>query len=594
MEELLKTQLLTISAVKNDANLFNIIYLFFMMSIMDILIKSAKHVYTNVEGYISNKIKNKTNQIINVSTVGTNASIIYERYYPTQNNESPSDNQQIVDAILDYTCDQDSCLKIKFRNRYIVNNTSDFDLTNDIKARLIDVKVDENTKNINFISFELYSNKLSLSKIKKWVNKIYDNYQLKLKNNMGDKKYFFSEVHQVIPKNIDGTFRMELAPKKLSFNMTQFDTSKSLNNLFGDHIETVKRRVDHFVNNPEWFYEKGIPHTLGILLHGPPGCGKTSLIKAIAKDTKRHIFNLKLTETTTQNQINNLFYKESVEVMNNNEKIMITIPLEQRIYILEDIDCLSNIVIDRREQSNQIQSVDDRINLNYLLNLIDGVLEIPGRILIMTTNYPEKLDKALIRPGRVDLNIHVGKATKKMICEFFKFFYGNNVEIPNEWDNIFTPAEISSYCNLFRDSCENCFNLIKEEYQIKMNEETFETSIEAIIKKELTEDLGVKEDLGFNQDLSVKESEETIIQKFIPEELRKDTRERDEKRFQEYITNYFNKEDIIITKSDTLFDNFLHREVTNNQIIECEIFEIKDGIEPANITSGYDENFLGN
>lgn len=72
-----------------------------------------------------------------------------------------------------------------------------------------------------------------------------------------------------------------------------------------------------FINNPLWYQNKRIPHTLGILLSGPPGTGKTSVIKAIACDTGRHIFNLTLNKMTTQSQLKNLFYSNEIKILKN-------------------------------------------------------------------------------------------------------------------------------------------------------------------------------------------------------------------------------------------------------------------------------------
>jgi len=73
------------------------------------------------------------------------------------------------------------------------------------------------------------------------------------------------------------------------------------------HLASIKERVDMFIHHKDWYIKKGIPHTLGILLHGPPGTGKTSIIKSIAKDTNRHVINIKLYKDTTQTQLRNLF-----------------------------------------------------------------------------------------------------------------------------------------------------------------------------------------------------------------------------------------------------------------------------------------------
>ena len=84
-----------------------------------------------------------------------------------------------------------------------------------------------------------------------------------------------------------------------------------------------------------------------VIATGPPGTGKTSIIKAIAKDTNRHIFNIKLYEDTTRTQIHNLFFNENVKVIKNGQTEIYTIPLSERIYVLEDIDCDNELLIDR-------------------------------------------------------------------------------------------------------------------------------------------------------------------------------------------------------------------------------------------------------
>ena len=98
--------------------------------------------------------------------------------------------------------------------------------------------------------------------------------------------------------------------------------------------------------------------------------------------------------------------------------------------------------------TNNTKNIPNNLNLSHLLNLIDGVVEMHGRILIMATKHIEKIDKALIRPGRVDLKIEfnyvTGDAIKTVIGDYIK-----NIDYNSEsWVNIdfesivISPAEL--------------------------------------------------------------------------------------------------------------------------------------------------------
>ena len=105
--------------------------------------------------------------------------------------------------------------------------------------------------------------------------------------------------------------------------------------------------------------EKGIPYTLGLLLSGNPGTGKTSTIKCLANETNRHICNVNLNNDITKRQLENLFFNEDITVLNQNtgQTETYSIPLDQRIYVLEDVDCQSDIVRDRSAQTNTNETV---------------------------------------------------------------------------------------------------------------------------------------------------------------------------------------------------------------------------------------------
>jgi len=89
--------------------------------------------------------------------------------------------------------------------------------------------------------------------------------------------------------------------------------------------------------------------------------------------------------------------------------------------------------------------------LSFLLNLLDGTLEANGRILIITTNFPERIDRALIRPGRVDMIVNFKKCNRAVLREMVEAFYEQPAEIPDDesLDYKWSPAEVNQI--LFRN-----------------------------------------------------------------------------------------------------------------------------------------------
>lgn len=403
-------------------------------------------------------------------------------------------NDDLVDSVIDFICQENETIFLKYTNDFKPSNHKEFKVTDTIKAKILSSAYSEDGK-LETFSFRIYSTVIKLDSLRKWVSDINELYQAEKENQLCNKRYFFREIATPPPKDYDGNYRLETSRRNLIFTMSEFETNKSLKNIFGPSIHEIKKRIDLF-NNVEWYKLRGLPRTLGLLLHGIPGTGKTSVIKAIAKDTNRHVISVKLSNYTTQEQLNQLFYKETLEVNDGIKNETFKIPLKQRIYVFEDIDCLSDIVLERstietkKQQEQQqpsvtqgipvlhqvksisslmgtdIDKIDNApndqngdgmgIDLNFLLNLFDGILETPGRLMIMTTNHPEKLDKALVRPGRIDLNIKFDKMTHEYIQEMFEYFYQDRCADRGEalqdmirlytfdekFDDKFTPAQL--------------------------------------------------------------------------------------------------------------------------------------------------------
>ncbi|CEP60645.1 bifunctional AAA family ATPase chaperone/translocase BCS1 LALA0_S01e15698g [Lachancea lanzarotensis] len=161
--------------------------------------------------------------------------------------------------------------------------------------------------------------------------------------------------------------------------------------------------VNEFLQNGKWYLDRGIPYRRGYLLYGPPGSGKTSFIQALAGDLDYNICIMNLSEANlTDDRLNHL--------MNN-------IP-ERSILLLEDIDAAFN----KRTQTGD-QGYQSGVTFSGLLNALDGVASSEETITFMTTNHPERLDPAIMRPGRIDYKVFVGNATPYQIGRMFMKFY---------------------------------------------------------------------------------------------------------------------------------------------------------------------------
>ena len=163
------------------------------------------------------------------------------------------------------------------------------------------------------------------------LNGIVKNYLIKMTNKLGNNIYYFSEMPLTLYRDSNGKVDQSKMPDYLHFSMKQFITNRSFKNLFGKDIDIIKKRVDFFRYNKDWYDNKGVPYTLGILVSGNPGSGKTSIIKCIANETKRHIINIHLSDSMTKTQIENLFYNEQICVTQNGKTETYTIPIDKRI-----------------------------------------------------------------------------------------------------------------------------------------------------------------------------------------------------------------------------------------------------------------------
>lgn len=338
---------------------------------------------------------------------------------------------------------------------------------------IIEKKTDQNGHS-NYeenIYFYISSNKLTLIELETWIDSRQIEFNNYLKNKCIDKQYliecFWDDKNDTI--------------------ITDYNTWESnckFENKFFDQKEEVLKKVKFFLNNKKWYEEKGIPYTLGILLYGEPGCGKTSFIKSLMNYTQRHGLDIKLQSNFDFKQLKDMIMSDKI-----NDTLII--PQNKRILIFEDIDAMSDIVKDRKlkEDNNWIKPKKDELpknkddikievlkeflgnsqekkesknNLSYLLNILDGIHESNGRIIIMTTNKPEVLDKALIRPGRIDIKINFKKASPQNIKDIIENFFGKTKNLDlKKLKNISVPhCLVSSICRISQGSDDAISNLL--------------------------------------------------------------------------------------------------------------------------------------
>jgi ATP-dependent Zn protease len=312
-------------------------------------------------------------------------------------------------------------------------------------------KKENNSTKIDIITIEIYSYVLSLTALKLYVDNITSNYLSNIKTNRTNKKfiYFLDKISHNDNETKFNCWREDI-----------FESARTFNNIFFDGKQNIIDKLDFFIKNKKWYDDKGIPYTLGIGLHGPPGTGKTSLIKAIANYTQRHIVVISPKLIKTKQQLEHFFFEDTYN--EDNEKG--TINFSNKIIVFEDIDCIGDLVLERKltkplikpneelKVTDMIKSMcelnDDTnipITLDDILNLWDGIRETPGRIIIISSNKYDKLDAALIRPGRIDISHELSNASHQTIREIFLHLFGEHIhenELKSIKEYLYSPAEI--------------------------------------------------------------------------------------------------------------------------------------------------------
>lgn len=165
--------------------------------------------------------------------------------------------------------------------------------------------------------------------------------------------------------------------------------------------ESIVQDVTTFLDGQEWYVKRGIPYRRGYLFYGIPGSGKTSLICALAGHFRMNLYILSVSSS-----------RMSDDTLSH---LLAQVPMRSMV-LLEDVDS----VFTQRAKS---KDVENKLTFSGLLNALDGAASKDGSLVFMTTNHPDRLDDALVRPGRADVHLRFDKATYDQARRIFHAFY---------------------------------------------------------------------------------------------------------------------------------------------------------------------------
>jgi hypothetical protein len=464
-QELMRTQMMIgLGSHAGQNPLYNVIAL----NLYEKIVASYPNWFPVVKSFCCRRQRNKPATAPPPTHKDIRCTILCERILQSSNSKTqqqPTTSVNRMDSVINYvtTIPVIRNLLCMTQHDYLPNEFEPIMIEPDIYFQLLDLKhTDGQLENIKF---KLFCYDHEVQYLQSFVDRCNAAYERRMKNKLGTDLYFFDMMTNSKNKK---TVQNPLPTTHILYTAHKFHTTRSFENVFFEQRHKVRKHVEFFLNRKDWYEKKGIPYTLGFMFHGDPGCGKTSSVKAIANTAHRHVINIQLSEIKSKAQLRHLFFNDEIHVYNGTTTERYTIPIHERLYLIEDIDAMGDAVLERKWKKPELPKEEKKktgdpwmdreeedskeaLDLSFLLNLLDGTLESSGRILCISSNFPERIDKALIRPGRIDMIVHFKKCNRTILQEMVNGFYDKDLD---DWTNDtldykWTPAEVNQI--LFRN-----------------------------------------------------------------------------------------------------------------------------------------------
>jgi hypothetical protein len=383
--------------------------------------------------------------------------------------------------------------KTEYSYSYILDQRSHVRVTDSLFARIEVEKKDpatneKATKGLEskIYRIELGSDTTTCEDIVKWIEETTSTYSSRRAEELNSKRYL-------------AKFRgCDSEDGRAKWDTDVLTSNPSFDSLFFEGKDEIVNTIKRFLKEKEFYESVGKPWQLGINLSGPPGCGKTSFIRVVASMLNRNIKDISFSKIKT-----NKDFEEAIRCVEYEGK---QLSPDKTIIVAEDIDCANMDVIRSRNGSSAsnsecgsvcddlhigsgpsvekneastttvaslvnalaetsriereqyvktakaTKSEQDTLDLSTILNIMDGIQSSNGRIIILTTNHPEKIDSALLRPGRIDINIRLGELSVELIYDMCYHWYSKYSEFYKDI------GILERFVNGWNDTCEGYIN----------------------------------------------------------------------------------------------------------------------------------------